>query len=401
MILNEILKESIQNQASDVHLKVGIAPIVRIHGKLRQLSPNRTPFTIEDLEQIANTILDPEQRRIFDRDKEIDIGHSVSGLGRFRVNFFRQRGTIRIVIRIISVNPPTLQQLSLPPVIEKIAGFERGLILVTGITGSGKSSTLAAIIDHINNHKNKHILTIEDPIEFLIRDRKSLISQRELGHDTTTMAKALRAGLRQDPDIILIGEMRDQETMEIALTAAETGHLVLSTLHTSDARETINRILAQFEAHQHGQIRRQLASVLKAVVSQRLARRKDKSGFVPAVEVLISNQRIKEMIENPERTGELHRAIEDGHTTMQMQTFDQSLMSLLMNDLIDYPEALRLSSNPDDFQLRVSGIATGGDQWNPNTQLNERERKEWSAAKTSDLEIETNLKRKYSDDHDE
>jgi twitching motility protein PilT len=243
------------------------------------------------------------------------------------------------------------------------------------------------MIDWINNNKNKHILTIEDPIEFLIRDRKSIISQRELGQDTLTFSAALRAALRQDPDVILIGEMRDRETIEIALTAAETGHLVLSTVHTLDATETVNRILAAFEPHQHDQIRRQLAGVLKAVISQRLARKKDKNGFVPAVEILIGSQRVKEMIEDPEKTASLPTAIEEGRVTTGSQTFDQSLMDLLMQDLIDYDEALRLSTQPEDFQLRYSGVATGQEQWEQHSKLKDKGHAEWKDI-TGSLEIE-------------
>jgi twitching motility protein PilT len=277
--------------------------------------------------------------------------------------------------------------LNLPPILKKIAAAERGLILVTGVTGSGKSSTLAAMIDFINSSQNLHILTIEDPIEFLIRDRKSIISQRELGLDTSTFSNALRAALRQDPDVILIGEMRDRETIEIAMQAAETGHLVLSTLHTSDAQESVNRIIGAFEPHQHDQIRRQLSAVLKAVISQRLARRKDKTGFVPAVEILLTNQRVKEMIEDGTRTSGLTGVIEESASTMGMQSFDQSLMSLLSQDLIEYEEALLLSKNPEDFQLRAAGIAEGG-SWHSNIQLRDKARGQWQSGER--LEIDEN-----------
>jgi twitching motility protein PilT len=243
------------------------------------------------------------------------------------------------------------------------------------------------MIDHINHTQNTHILTIEDPIEFLIRDRKSIVSQRELGQDTLTFAAALRSALRQDPDVILIGEMRDRETVEIALTAAETGHLVLSTLHTLDAPETINRILSVFEPHQQPQIRRQLASVLKAVISQRLARRKDGSGFIPAVEILINNQRVQEMIEDPDKTKDLPIAQEESRDSVGMQTFDQSLMELLAKDLIDFDEALKLSTNPEDFQLRAAGVASGTPQWHENSALNHKIRGDL-AAKADSLEID-------------
>ena len=302
-----------------------------------------------------------------------------------------------MVIRNIPFNVPNLDELGLPPIVKKITEIERGLILVTGITGSGKSSTLAAMIDQINQTQNAHILTIEDPIEFLIRDRKSIVSQRELGLDTSTFTSALRAAMRQDPDVILIGEMRDKETIEIALTAAETGHLVLSTLHTLDARETINRILGVFEPHQQDQIRRQLASCLKAVISQRLARRKDKSGFVPAVEILLSNQRVKEAIEDPAKTKDLETIIDESRDSAKMQTFDQSIMDLLTNDLIDYDEALRLSTNPEDFQLKYSGVASGGEQFGGDSPMRARNQAGWEEM-GGGLEIASDSRRDSGDD---
>jgi twitching motility protein PilT len=389
MNLVEILRMAMTKNASDVHLKAGLVPVIRKHGKLRPLQQGMPQLTSAQIEEMANSILDEEQRQLFHRTKDVDVGYGVSGLGRFRVNVFRQRGSVRMVIRNIPFNVPSLEELKLPDVMKQIANAERGLVLVTGVTGSGKSSTLAAMIDHINNTQNAHILTIEDPIEFLIRDKKSIISQRELGLDTTTFSAALRAALRQDPDVILIGEMRDKETIEIALTAAETGHLVLSTLHTVDAKESINRILGAFEPHQQGQIRRQLASVLKSVISQRLARRKDKTGFVPAVEVLICNQRVKEMIEDPEKTGNLHIAIEESKDTVHMQSFDQSLMELLSKDLIEYDEAIALATNPEDFQLRAAGIA-GGDQqhWHENTNLREKARGKWNDVGSLEIDSE-------------
>ncbi|RYZ70303.1 MAG: PilT/PilU family type 4a pilus ATPase, partial [Proteobacteria bacterium] len=343
---------------------------------LRPLQQGIPQLTAQQIDDMALGMLDEEQKKTFAKMKEIDIGYGLTGVGRFRVNIFRQRGTIRMVIRNIPFNVPNIDDLALPPIVKKIADFERGLILVTGITGSGKSSTLAAMVDHINNTQNTHILTIEDPIEFLIRDRKSIVSQRELGLDTTTFASALKSALRQDPDVILIGEMRDPETIDIALTAAGTGHLVLSTLHTMDAQETINRILGAFEPHEQDQVRRALAGSLKAIISQRLARKKDKTGFVPAVEILIANQRVKEMIEDPEKTSEIRTAIEESRDTFGMQSFDQSLMDLLTQDLIDYDEALKLSTNPEDFHLRAAGVASGAPQWHDNSDLNKRVRGE-------------------------
>lgn len=361
--LKEILEMAMTKEASDVHLKAGLVPVIRKHGKLRPLSQGLVQLSAQDVENMAMAILDEEQRSQFIKFKEVDCGYGVPGVGRFRVNIFKQRGSIRMVIRTISSQVPSIDSLRLPPVLKKISDFERGLVLVTGITGSGKSSTLASLINEINNTKNKHILTIEDPIEYLIRDKKSIISQREIGQDTTTFAHALRSGLRQDPDVILIGEMRDRDTIETALTAAETGHLVFSTLHTVDAQETINRILGVFEHYQHDQVRRQLAGVLKAVVSQRLCRKKDKSGFVPAVEILIVNQRARETIEEAERNVSLRQIMEESRDTVGMQTFDQSLFDLVEDGLVDMQEALRMSTNPDDFNLRFSGVAGGGDQF--------------------------------------
>lgn len=385
MTLNDILTIAVKKQASDVHLKAGLVPVIRKHGKLRPLQTGAPQLSAQDIEQMCNGILDETQQAHFAKFKEIDAGYGITGLGRFRINIFRQRGSIRMVIRNIPFNVPNLEELKLPEVIKKIAEYERGLVLVTGVTGSGKSSTLAAMVDYINNTQNTHILTIEDPIEFLIRDRKSIVSQRELGLDTTTFASALKSALRQDPDVILIGEMRDHETIEIALTAAETGHLVLSTLHTMDAQETINRILGTFEPHEQDQVRRQLSGVLKAVISQRLARRKDKTGFVPAVEILVTNQRVREMIEDPEKTNEIRNAIEESRDTYGMISFDQSLMDLLSQDLIDYDEALRLSTNPEDFNLRAAGVANG-QQWHDNAELNARAR--GSLVADNALEIE-------------
>jgi twitching motility protein PilT len=277
------------------------------------------------------------------------------------VNVFQQRGTIGIVFRVIPFGVKSMDQLHLPKVIERIAMENRGLILVTGTTGSGKSTTLASMIDYINSNKTCHIMTIEDPIEFLIRDRRSIVNQREIGVDTQSFANALRAALRQDPDVILVGEMRDFETIETALTAAETGHLVMSTLHTLDATETINRIISVFPPYQQKQIRLQLASILRAVISQRLVPRADGKGRVPALEVLVSTARIRECIADKDRTKEIHDAIAKGYTTYGMQTFDQSLMSLVKQKLVTYDEALKHVSNPDDFALRFRGIGSTSD----------------------------------------
>jgi twitching motility protein PilT len=285
----------------------------------------------------------------------------VPGLGRFRVSVYRQRGTVAMVFRSIAFVIPTLQALNLPPIIQKICQEERGLILVTGTTGSGKSSTLAAMIDSINQSRTCNIITIEDPVEFLHRDNKCIISQREVGSDTPTFSAALKGALRQDPDVILVGEMRDYETIETAMTAAETGHLVMSTLHTMDAAETINRIIGVFPPYHQRQVRIQLASIVRGVISQRLVPRADGKGRVPAVEVMLASARIRECIDDKDKTKQLHDAIAQGYVTYGMQTFDQSLMKLYSNNLISYDEAVRQSSNPDDFALKVSGISSTSD----------------------------------------
>jgi twitching motility protein PilT len=285
----------------------------------------------------------------------------VPGLGRFRVNLFLQRSTIGIAIRVISIGTLSFEELHLPEVIEKMALETRGLILCTGTTGSGKSTTLASIVDYINHNRSCHILTIEDPIEFLLRDKKSIINQREIGADTSTFAGALKSALRQDPDVILVGEMRDFDTVETAIMAAETGHLVLSTLHTLDAAETINRIIGVFPPYQHKQVRIQLGSILKGVISQRLVPRSDGTGRVPAVEVMINTTRIREYIEDKDKTRKIREAIAQGHVSYGMQTFDQSLMALHKDNLISMEEALRQASNPDDFALRVRGVSSTSD----------------------------------------
>jgi twitching motility protein PilT len=358
--LDEILQVATERKASDVHLKAGVVPVVRRHGRMLPLSKKWKPMTAAQLAGFAEQLIKSEEDRTkFQHFKEVDLGYGVKGVGRFRVNVFLQRGSVRIVARIISDEVPQFENLNLPAIVQKIAFRERGLVLVTGVTGSGKSTSLAAMINHINTNKNKHIITIEDPIEFLIKDHKSLVTQRELGLDTTNFSTALRAALRQDPDVILIGEMRDRETIETALIAASTGHLVFSTLHTFDAQETINRILGVFESHQQDQIRRQLASTLQAIISQRLAFRKDGQGVIPAVEILINNARIKEMIEKPEKTKMISHAIETSAKGTGMQTFDQSLLRLIKNDIITLKEALKLCNHPDDFYLKYSGIAPG------------------------------------------
>jgi len=358
--LNEILTIAFKAKGSDIHIKTGLPPIVRIDGRLHPI-PNAQRLSPDYVSNTANAMMNDRQRRIFEENSEVDLAYAVPGLGRFRVSVYRQRGTVAMVFRSIAFVIPTLEGLNLPPVIQKLCKEERGLILVTGTTGSGKSSTLAAMIDAINQSRTCNIITIEDPVEFLHRDNKSIISQREVGSDTPTFSAALKGALRQDPDVILVGEMRDYETIETAMTAAETGHLVMSTLHTMDAAETINRIIGVFPPYHQRQVRIQLASIIRGVVSQRLVPRADGKGRVPAVEVMLASARVKECIDDKDKTKQLHDAISQGYVTYGMQTFDQSLMKLYSNNLITYEEAVRQSSNPDDFALKISGISSTSD----------------------------------------
>ncbi len=360
MQLPELLKTVITANASDLHLKVGSYPMMRVNGLLRPaVSDKRLDMT--DTAAIAASMLTPEQREKFDRTREVDLAYSVPGLGRFRCNVFQQRGTVGIVMRVIPTRVPTIDELNLPLVLKHIAEEERGLVLVTGTTGSGKSTTLAAMIDHINQKSPCHIITVEDPIEYLHRDNVAIVNQREVLVDTPGFAPALRSALRQDPDVILVGEMRDFETIETALAAAETGHLVFSTLHTLDATETINRIIAVFPPHQQRQVRLQLASVLKAAISQRLIPRADGLGRVPAVEVLVTTPFIRECIVDKDKTSQIPGAIAQGTSQYSMQSFDQSIFSLYEKKLISLDEAFRWASNVDEFRLRVQGISTSGD----------------------------------------
>jgi twitching motility protein PilT len=349
-----------ERKASDVHLKVGSHPIIRVDGQLVPLVEFKRLMQ-EDTIAMAFSMMSSQQKEKFKQFLEIDIAYSVPGLGRFRCNIFQQRGSVGLVLRLIPARILTIRELLLPPVLERIASEERGLVLVTGTTGSGKSTTLAAMIDYINSTRNVHIVTIEDPIEFLHRDKKSIVNQREVDVDTRSFAVALRSALRQDPDVILVGEMRDFETIETALLAAETGHLVFSTLHTLDATETINRIIAVFPPHQQKQIRIQLAAVLKAIISMRLLPRADGLGRVPAVEVLISTAYIRDCIEQKEKTKLIRDAIAAGTSQYGMQTFDQSLYALYKQGLITLEEALRRATNPDELRLRIQGIQSTAD----------------------------------------
>jgi twitching motility protein PilT len=332
---------------------------MRIGGELHPVA-DAARLKQEDTLDMAFAMMSNRQKQRFKEASEVDIGYGVAGLGRFRANIFQQRGTVSIVLRVIPDQTMGTAELGLPPVIESIANERRGLILVTGATGSGKSTTLAAMIDCINSTRGGHIVTIEDPIEFLHRDKQSFVTQREVDVDTRSFAEALRGALRQDPDVILVGEMRDHETIETALTAAETGHLVLSTLHTLDATETITRIVSSFPSHQQRSVRIQLAGILKAVISMRLVRAAKGAGRVPAIEVLVSTALIRDHIINEEKTYMIREAIAAGTSQYGMQTFDQSLFQLVQSKLISLEEALHNASNPDEFRMRVSGIVSAG-----------------------------------------
>jgi len=360
MSIDDLLRRAVENKASDLHLKVGNHPYLRVDGRLSAVNDSQR-VSPEEMLSMAFSMMTNRQKQKFKETAELDMAYGVAGLGRFRVNVFQQRGNVGMVLRVIPTKIRTIEELNLPPVIERICEEQRGLVLVTGTTGSGKSTTLAAMIDRINSSRFDHIITIEDPIEFLHRDKKGFVNQREIEVDTANFSTALRASLRQDPDVILVGEMRDLETISTALLAAETGHMVFSTLHTLDATETIQRIIAVFPPPEQKQIRLQLAATLKAVVSQRLVPRADNTGRAPACEVMIATAYIRDCIINPDKTRLIHDAIAAGVSQYGMQTFDQSLYDLYQKQIITYDEAVLRSSNPDEFKLRVQGIRSTAD----------------------------------------
>jgi|RhiMetdeSRZDD1v2_1073273.scaffolds.fasta_scaffold257316_2 twitching motility protein PilT len=360
MHVNDLLKVAVERGASDLHLKAGSYPMMRVRGELTPVAQDHR-IDHDEMIAIAAAVLPTALREKFKDSHEVDLAYSVVGLGRFRCNAFQQRGTIGMTFRVIPFRVATIPELTLPPVLKRITQEQRGLVLVTGTTGSGKSTTLAAMIDEINATQTVNVMTIEDPIEYLHRDKRSIVCQREVGIDTKSFAQALRSALRQDPDVILVGEMRDHETIETALLAAETGHLVLSTLHTLDAAETIGRIVSVFPPHQHQQVRLQLGSVLRAVVSQRLIPKADGKGRVPAVEVMIVTPFIRDCIIDKEKTHLIRGAIAQGTSQYGMQTFDQSIYFLYEQHLITQEEALRWASNPDEFKLRLQGITSTSD----------------------------------------
>lgn len=357
--IDDILRGALRVGASDVHLKSGSSPALRVDGRLVFIK-GAPPISHDDMKQLSYSMMSRWQIEKFEETHEADLAYSVPGLARWRVNVYQQRGDLAMSLRAIPHEIKNFKALNLPPIMEKIAQEERGLILITGTTGSGKSTTLAAMIDYMNINRSSHIITIEDPLEFIHGDKKSFISQREIGIDTLNFSNALKGALRQDPDIILVGEMRDLETIEIALLAAETGHMVLSTLHTLDAQETVNRILAIFPPGQQNQIRYQLAQVLKAIVSQRLVPKGDGKGRVVAQEILISTSRMKELISDPAKTMELRTAIEEGNLHYGMQTFDQCLFGMYNKGLITYDETLKQATNAGDLAMRIKGILSAG-----------------------------------------
>lgn len=354
MTLKQMLTEMLARKASDLHLRVGIRPHLRVDGGLAPIEgPVMTP---EEMDTILNQILTEKQKERFVRRQELDLALSVAKMGRFRINIYKQRGTVAMAMRAVNTIVPGFEELHLPEVIKKLADLRRGMCVITGTTGSGKSTTLAAIIEHINATRSDNILTVEDPIEYIYRDQRSIITQREVGGDTESFSSALRHAFRQDPDTILIGEIRDLETMSIALTAADTGHYVLSTLHTMNAIETISRIISFFPPHQHQQVRLVLAGTLQSIVSQRLLPRCDGPGRVPAVEVLINTAAVRECIIDPAKQGGMMDLVETGGIQYGMQTFDQSIMKLYREGVISYEVAMENTTNPDDFDLRVKGI---------------------------------------------
>ena len=360
MDLLQLLTECVKRSASDLHLKSASRPILRVHGHL-ETQDDLPPVTRDFMRKTAMNMLGELRYNALMEGEEMDLGHTAPGIGRFRINLFLCQGDVRAVLRHIPEHIPAFEGLHLPKVLERLCQERRGLILVTGITGSGKSTTLAAMLDYMNRTRNDHIVTIEDPVEFVHEDKKCVISQREIGQDSTSFAQALRAALREDPDIILVGEMRDAETMEVALHAAETGHLVLSTLHTLNATETINRVISTFPPHQEDQIRDQLASVMQGIVSQRLVVRADGKGRVPAVEVMVGTGLIRDSIRSSEKTSNIPTVIAAGQAQYGMQTFDQSLLQLHRGELITYETARDAATNPDDFDLKVKGILSTGE----------------------------------------
>ncbi|MBI3269658.1 MAG: type IV pilus twitching motility protein PilT [Planctomycetes bacterium] len=356
MDLKKLFSTMVNERASDLFIKVGVPPAVRVAGKVRSLE--FPPITTESAHEMLNLVADARARRLFDDGGEADCAYELAGVGRFRVNVFRQRGHTGFVFRLVNASVPTLEELRLPaPQLKKLGTLSRGLVLVTGIAGSGKSTTLASMLSYVNENYQKHIITIEDPIEYIFTDKKSLIEQRELGIDTQSFAGALKYAMRESPDIIMIGEMRDLETMDAAINAAETGHLVLSTLHTISAMQTVERIINMYPPHQHAFLREQLAMVLEGVVSMRLIPTKDGRARVPAAEIMMATPTVRELL-YAGKTREIYKALKEG-SYFGTQTFNQALKDLLQKDIITVEEALANADAPDELKLEIRGIQKG------------------------------------------
>lgn len=358
--IEHLLREMVNLGASDLHIRVGVPPIYRVNGHLQR--PLNVVVDGASMDSFLDDIMNRDQKQRFEENKECDFAVGARELGRFRVNVFRQRGSIAIVIRHIKAKIPSFEELHLPEIIRDMAKTQRGLVLVTGTTGSGKSTTLASMINHICTTESVNIITVEDPIEYLYKDSMSIVSQREIGVDTFSYANALKAALRQDPDVLLIGEIRDLETMQIALTAADTGHMVFATIHTTNAVETIHRVLSMYPPHQHDEIRLLLAEVLSGIISLRLLPTKDGKRRVPAAEILVNTGAIKEYIQDKNKIDMVEQAIADGHMQYHSQTFDQALLKLYQDEEITYEVAMKAATNPDDFDLKVRGISGSSDR---------------------------------------
>jgi twitching motility protein PilT len=359
MNLRRLLELMIEKNASDLHLKTGTRPTLRIDGALHQV--DHSALSAQEIDVVVEEVLSPAQLEKLRDEREIDLAFGVPGLARFRSNIYYQRGTLSVAIRLVPLGVPSFQELNLPAILERLAVLPRGLLLVTGTVGSGKSTTLAAMIDLLNRTSARNVITIEDPIEFLHLDERCIISQREVGQDTPSFREGLRHLLRQDPDVILLGEIRDRDTMSVSLMAADTGHLVLSTLHTVDSARTVNRVLSFYPPDQHEEVRYLLSQTLAGVVSQRLLPRKDETGRVPAAEVLINTPTVKEYLLDPSKTARIYEAMAEGAHTYGMQTFDQSLMGLYTRGLITLEEALHHATNVTEFKLRIEGVEAASD----------------------------------------
>ena len=358
--IEQLLRLMAQKKASDLHIRVGVPPIYRINGELVKIVD--TPIDAATMDDFLMDMMNRDQMTRFENNKECDFAVGARDMGRFRVNAFRQRGTSAMVIRHIKASIPKFEELQLPPVILELAERKRGLVLVTGTTGSGKSTCLASMIDHLNDTVADNIITVEDPVEYLHKDRKSIVSQREIGVDTNSYANALRSALRQDPDVLLVGEIRDLETMQIALTAADTGHMVFATIHTTNATETIARVLSMYPPHQHDEVRLLLGECLAGIISLRLLPTADGTGRVPAAEIMVNTAAIREYVIDKNKTGMIETAIAEGHMQYHSQTFDQALLDLYAKKKITYEVALAAATNPDDFDLKVRGISGTSDR---------------------------------------